>query len=143
MTSEESAPLAGTIAVVVGFGNPIGRAVAAALAEAGADVATASATLDGDEVMAAKRAARDIQKLGRRAFSQGWDVTLPTNVQVGLKQLIREIGHPTVLVYNADAPLAKPIEKVTDAELGRILQVNLAGAFYAARSFVLELPDGA
>lgn len=135
-------PLAGMVAVVVGFTNPVGLAVAQALAAQGADIAAASATLDGDEVMAAKRAARTVQRAGRRAFSQGWDVTLPTNVQVGLKQLIRELGHPTVLVYNADAALFSPIEKTSDAQFGRIHQVNLAGAFYAARSFVRELPDG-
>jgi NAD(P)-dependent dehydrogenase (short-subunit alcohol dehydrogenase family) len=135
-------PLAGTVALVVGFANPAGRAIASALAGAGADIAAASATLDGDEIMAAKRAAREAQQLGRRAFSQGWDVTLPTNAQVGLKQLIRELGHPAVLVFNADAELEKPLEKITDTELGRVLQVNLAGAFSASRSFVRELPAG-
>lgn len=135
--------LAGRLALVVGFGNALGARIAVALAEAGADVAVASATPDGDEVMAAKRAARDAAKLGRRAFAQGWDVTLPTNVQVGVKQLAKELGRPTVLVLNIDAPLARTFEKTSDSELGRVLQVNLAGAFYAARSFVRELPDEA
>ena len=134
--------LAGKKALVVGFGNPAGLALAMGLAEAGADVAVASATLDGDEIMAAKRAAKAIQKTGRASFSQGWDVTLPTNVQVGLKQLIREFGHPSILVYNADAVLAKPIETTTDAEFARVQQVNQNGAFYSARSFLRELPEG-
>ena len=86
--------LTGKRAVVVGFANPAGHAISLALAEAGADVAVASATLDGDEVMAAKRAAKEIAAAGRESYSQGWDVTLPTNVQVGLKQLIKEFGPP-------------------------------------------------
>jgi NAD(P)-dependent dehydrogenase (short-subunit alcohol dehydrogenase family) len=134
--------LAGKKAFVVGCANPAGRAIALALAEAGADVAIASASLEGDEVMAAKRVSKEVAKLGRQTFSQGWDVTLPGNVQVGLKQIIKEFGHPTILVFNADAPLAKPIEKVTDAEFGRTHQANLGGAFYASRSFVKELPEG-
>ena len=134
--------LSGKKALVVGFGNPAGLALAMGLAEAGADVAVASATLDGDEVMAAKRAAKAVQKAGRASFSQGWDVTLPTNVQVGLKQLIKEFGHPSILVYNADAVLAKPIETTTDAEFARVQQVNQNGAFYSARSFLRELPEG-
>lgn len=134
--------LSGKRALVVGFANPAGRAIALGLAEAGADVAAASSTLDGDEVMEAKRVAKAVAGMGRRSLAQGWDVTLPKNVQVGLKQVIKEFGSPTILVYNADAPLGKPIEKVTDAEFARVQAVNQSGAFYAARSFVREFPEG-
>lgn len=133
--------LNGKKALVVGFSNPGGRAMALALAEAGADVATASATLDGDEVMEAKRVARDVAAMGRDTFSQGWDVTLPRNVQVGLKQLIKEFGRPRVLIYNGDAPFSRPIARVTDAEFAHVQAVNQNGAFYAARSFVHDLDE--
>ncbi len=139
---KEGFDLAGKRALVVGFSNPAGRAIAEALAEAGADVATASATMDGDEVMEAKRASKAVTNLGRKSMAQGWDVTLPTNVQVGLKQIVKDFGKPSILVYNADAPLAKPIEKVTDAEFARVQAVNQSGAFYSARSFLRELPEG-
>jgi 3-oxoacyl-[acyl-carrier protein] reductase len=144
MTDWERKPgfdLAGKRALVIGFGNPAGLAVALALAEAGADVAVTSATLDGDEIMAAKRAARAIAGLGRQTMSQGWDVTLPGNVQVGIRQVAKEFGKPSIVVYNADAPLLKPLTKLTDAEIGQALQVNLAGALYTARSFARELPE--
>lgn len=134
--------LSGKRTLVVGFGNPAGRALSLALAEAGAHVAVASATLDGDEIMAAKRVSKEIAKLGRETFSQGWDVTLPTNVQVGMKQLGKEFGHVSVLIYNADYALNRPIEKTSDAEFARIQQVNLNGAYYSARTFVRELPEG-
>ena len=132
--------LSGKKALVVGTGNPLAREIALGFAECGADVAVASATLDGDEVMEAKRISKEVTKLGRASFAQGWDVSLPTNVQVGLKQLGKEFGQPTVLVYNADSVLAKPIEKTTDAEFARIQQVNMSGAFFAARSFLKEYP---
>ena len=139
----EGHDLTGRRALVVGFATPAGRAIALALAEAGADVAAASATMDGNEVMAAKRASRDVAKLGRASFSQGWDVTLPTNVQVGMRQLVKEFGVPDVLVCNADAPLAKPLTKTGDAEFARVQAVNLHGAFHAARSWARELGEGA
>lgn len=129
-------------ALVVGFANPSGHAIAVALAHAGADVAVASATMDGDEVMAAKRAGKAIADVGRKSISQGWDVTLPTNVQVGMRQVVKEFGAPSILVFNADLPLAKPITVTTDAEFARVQQVNQNGAFYAARSFLRELPEG-
>ncbi len=134
--------LSGKRALVIGCSNPAGRGIALGLAEAGADVAIASATMDGDEVMEAKRIAKAVEGLGRKALSHGWDVTLPTNVQVGLKQIIKDFGKPTILVYNADVPLAKPIEKISDSEFGRVQAVNQSGAFYTARSFLKEFPEG-
>ena len=134
--------LGGKRALVVGCASPAGRAIALAFAEAGADVAVASASLEGDEVMEAKRVARMVASAGRQTFSQGWDITLPGNVQVSLRQLVKEFGPPQILVVNADAPLIRRITKTTDAEFGRVHQANLGGAFYAARSFVRELPAG-
>lgn len=135
--------LAGKKALVVGTANPAGRSIALALAEAGADVAIASATMDGEEVMEAKRITKRVIEMGRQSFSQGWDVTLPTNVQVSLKQILKEFGQPTILVYNADAPFWKPFEKVTDSEYARVRSIIMDGAFYSSRSFVRELPDEA
>jgi 3-oxoacyl-[acyl-carrier protein] reductase len=134
--------LEGKRALVVGLCNPAGHAIAVALAEAGADVAAASATMDGDEVMAAKRASKAVAGLHRKTMSQGWDVTLPTNVQVGMRQIVKEFGAPHIVVFNADLPLAKPITATSDAEFARVQQVNQNGAFYTARSFVRELPEG-
>ena len=131
--------LTGKRALVVGCANPAGRAIALGLAEAGADVAIVSATLDGDEIMEAKRIAKKVEAEGRKSISQGWDVTLPTNVQVGLKRIGREFGKPSILVYNADASLAKPIEKTTE-RVRRIQAINQSGAFYSARSFLKEFP---
>lgn len=133
--------LSGKRALVVGCSNPAGRAIALGLAEAGADVAIVSSSLDGDEVMEAKRIAKSVEGMGRKANSQGWDVTLPTNIQVGLKQIGREFGKPTILVYNADAMLAKPIEKTSDSEFARIQAVNQSGGYYSARSFLKEFPE--
>lgn len=129
-------------ALVIGCSNPAGRAIALGLAEAGADVAIASATMDGDEVMEAKRAAKAVEALGRKSLAHGWDVTLPTNVQVGLKQIGKDFGKPSILVYNADQPLSKSIEKTTDSEFARVQAINQSGAFYAARSFLKEFPEG-
>lgn len=134
--------LSGKRALVVGCSNPSGRALALGLAEAGADVAIASATLDGEEVMEAKRIAKGVEALGRKALSHGWDVTLPTNVQVGFKQIAKDFGAPSILVYNADLALAKPIGKVTDSEFAKVQAVNQNGAFYSARTFLRELPEG-
>ncbi len=134
--------LTGKRALVIGFANPAGHAIAVAMAEAGADVAAASATMDGDEVMAAKRASKAVAELGRATLSHGWDVTLPTNVQVSFKQVQRDFGMPDIVVFNADAPLQKKITEVTDTEFGRVQAVNQNGAFYTTRTFLKERTAG-
>jgi len=134
--------LSGKKALVVGCSTPVGRAIALTYAEAGADVAIASATLDGDEVMEAKRIAKEVASAGRSSFSQGWDVTLPTNVQVGMRQLVKEWGTPSILVYAADHMLTKEFARTGDAEFAKVQAINLHGAYYAARSFVKEQPEG-
>ncbi len=134
--------LTGKRALVVGFTNPAGRAISMAFAEAGADVAVAATSLDGDEVMEAKRTAREIEKAGRKSISQAWDVTLPTNVQVSFRQLVKDFGHPTILAFNADYPFIAPVEKTSDAQLAKVFGVNLHGAYYTARTFIRDFPEG-
>jgi NAD(P)-dependent dehydrogenase (short-subunit alcohol dehydrogenase family) len=145
MADWERAPgfdLSGKRAVVVGLANPAGAGIAQALAEAGADVALAATSMDGDEVMAARRASKAIADLGRKTMYQAWDVVLPKNVQVSYRQLVKEFGAPSILVYNGDHMIAKPFDKVTDTEFARMQAVNTNGALYSARSFLHDLPEG-
>jgi 3-oxoacyl-[acyl-carrier protein] reductase len=134
--------LSGRRALVLGAANPAARAIALAFAEAGADVAIASASLDGDEVMEAKRISRAVTGMGRKSLAHAWDVSLPTNVQVSLRQVVKEFGAPSVLVYNAEHTAAGPLTKLSDGEFARLQNVNASGPLYAARSFLKELPEG-
>lgn len=135
----DSLALAGRKALVIGAGSPAGRAVAVALAEAGADVAVAASSLDGEEVMACRRARRAIEKLGRRSTEYAFDVTLGQNVQVSTRQVAKEMGGLDILVYAVSGALDRPTEKVTDAEWSRLLAINVSGAFYACRAALREM----
>jgi 3-oxoacyl-[acyl-carrier protein] reductase len=127
--------------VIIGATNPAIRPAAAALAERGIDIAIAAASMDGDEVMAAKRIARLVQQAGPRSMSQAWDVTLPQNIQVSLRQVVKELGAPDGMVYAVPAPGGKPMTKLTDAETIRAFELGLIGAFFATRSFLKELSE--
>ena len=131
--------LSGRRALVIGAGAPVGSAIALALAEAGADVAVATASLAGEEVMAARRVRRRIVALGRRSAEYAFDVTLGQNVQVSTRQVAKELGGLEIVVYAVDARLHKPIEQVSEADWQRVLNLNLSGAFYASRAAVREL----
>lgn len=133
--------LDGRRALVLGAGSPAGRAIAVALAQSGADVAVAAASLDGEEVMACRRVRRAIEGLGRRSAEYAFDVTLGQNVQVSTRQVAKEMGGLDILVYAVTQPLDRPVEKTTDAEWSRALAVNLSGAFFACRAAVREMQE--
>src|SRR2546421_652795 len=63
VVSDGRGVLAGRRALVLGAGAPAGSAVAVALARSGSDVAVAAGSLDGDEVMAVRRAKRAVEAL--------------------------------------------------------------------------------
>lgn len=134
--------LSGRKALVIGAGQSVGAAIAVGLAEAGADVAVAAASLDGAEVMAVRRARRRVEALGRRSAEYAFDVTLGQNVQVSTRQVAKELGGLHILVYAVDQWLVRPIERTSDAEWARVLAVNLSGAFYACRAAVREMAGG-
>jgi NAD(P)-dependent dehydrogenase (short-subunit alcohol dehydrogenase family) len=139
----DAVPLDGRKALVLGAGTPAGRAVAIALAEAGANVAVASSSLDGEEVMACRRTRRAIEKLGRRSVEYAFDVTLGQNVQVSTRQVAKEMGGLDILVWAVHAPFSGPSDKVSDSEWTRCLAVNLNGAFFACRAALREMaPHG-
>jgi NAD(P)-dependent dehydrogenase (short-subunit alcohol dehydrogenase family) len=134
--------LTGRRALVIGAGTPAGRTIALALAEAGADVAVAASSLDGEEVMACRRTRRAIEKLGRRSAEYAFDVTLGQNVQVSTRQVAKEMGGLDILVYAVWATLDRLADKITDAEWSRLVSVNFSGAFYACRAALREMLPG-
>jgi len=132
-------PLADKRALVLGAGSAAGRTIAVALATAGADVAVATASLDGDEVMAARRTRRAVEAAGRRSTEYAFDVTLGQNVQVSTRQVAKWLGGLDILVWAVSTPLARPADKITDAEWSRALAINLSGAFFACRAALREM----
>lgn len=121
--------LAGRVALVIGGGRGIGRAIALALAEAGADVIPASRTLSQVQSVA-----QEIEALGRRSLARSCDVSRLDQIQALLAQAREEFGKLHIVV-NAAAinPLWKRMEKVADDEWDQILNVNLRGAFLLSR----------
>ena len=103
--------------------------------------------MDGDEVMAVRRLSREITAMGRRSMELGVDMTIGTNVQVGMRQIAKEFGDIDVLVTAPDLALHKPADKITDSEWAKVMNINLSGVFYACRGagkemLARELPPG-
>ena len=129
--------LTGKKAMVIGAETPAGGALARAYAQAGADVALCALTAD-EAVMRARAVKRDIEAMGRKATEYVMDVMLGKNVQVTTRQVAKEMGGLDIVASAPDLFVAKPIEKTTDMELARVMQVNFSSQFFIVRTAAEE-----
>ncbi len=135
----EAFDLSGRNVLVMGGGWSVGRGIALAFAEAGADVAVTSATSDAEEALAVRRLSKEITAMGRRSLDLMVDMSIGTNVQVGARQVIKDFGDIDVLVAAPDLYLGKPADKTSDADWARVVNLNLGGVFYACRAIGKEM----
>lgn len=126
--------LSGRAAVVFGAADRLGRCLALALAEAGADVAVTSITKHGDEQLEVARLHDEIRDLGRRSIALSLDVTNARDVDETIGTAAADLGGFHLAVNNVDLVYARPATDVTDQEWSRVLAVNLTGVFLLCRA---------
>lgn len=131
---QERFSLEGKGALVIGASNSIGRAIAVALAEAGADVAVATTTRAKPEEVIANSCANEIWALDRRNFAQAIDASDESDVEALVSRVVSEFGRIDILVNAHDLPFAKPASEVERAEWQRVVDVCLGGPFLASKA---------
>src|SRR5947207_1100665 len=119
-------------ALVTGGSRGIGRAVALALAEEGADVAVNYVANEA----AAKDVAEHIGKIGRRAMLAQADVADYPDTFRMAQEVLREFGHLDILVNNAGINSDKTFVKMDHASWRKVLAINLDGVFNCTKVFV-------
>jgi NAD(P)-dependent dehydrogenase (short-subunit alcohol dehydrogenase family) len=113
--------LAGRVALVTGGSRGIGRAIAIALAEDGADVAV---NYRRDEA-AAKETVAAIEQLGRRARAYAAAVESPEEARRMVEAALADFGFVDILVNNAGiASRGQSVAKTDPAELERVVRVH-------------------
>ena len=121
--------LGGRVALVTGASRGLGRAIALALANAGADVALGLRDAKDDGGTAG-----DIEALGRQALPVAMDVRDLDQVRVAVDAVVERFGRLDILVNNAGVSPDDPAEDVTEANFDLTLGVNVKGVFFASQA---------
>jgi len=125
------ADLAGQTVLVTGASTGIGAAAAVALAEAGCDVGVHYYRSES----AAKRVARTIQQLGRRATIAKADITDPAQVKDVVRRFVKTFGRIDILFANAGGLIKRSsIARMPDRLWRRVIALNLDSVFYTVRA---------
>ena len=121
--------LAGKVALITGGNTGIGRAVALAYADEGADVAVAwiAREADGASLVA------EIERRGRRGLAVRCDVTVEADVRALVAAVRARFGRLDILVSNAGIQKAQPMVETSAEDWDRMLAVHLRGAFLCCR----------
>ena len=121
--------LAGKTAIVTADRRGWTPFLAAAMAEAGADVAVA-----GSERSDMREAASAVEAQGRTALAIATDVTSAAEVEAMVARVASELGRVDILVNNARAEFGKPFTEVTEAEWQTLMDFNVKSMFLCCRA---------
>ena len=126
--------LAGRTALVTGASRGLGRALAIALAEAGADVACASSRPDG-----AQATADCIRSMGRSAWTVNADLADRGALDAMAAEVERQVPSLDILVNNAGDIARHPAEKFPVEDWDRVLRTNLDAAWLLSQRFGAQM----
>ncbi|MFQ5913807.1 MAG: SDR family NAD(P)-dependent oxidoreductase [Nitrospinota bacterium] len=122
--------LEGRKAVVTGASSGIGKAIAAGLADAGADVVAA-----GRNGEALDASVKEIESLGRRGLAATVDVADEESVNAFRDKVKDSFGAIHILVNSAGVTVRKPILEMSLKEWDTVLRTNLTGCFLVSKAF--------
>lgn len=115
---------------VTGGARGIGKSVATAFAEAGADIAI----VDVDIAEAQKTAAELAENHGIQTLAIKTDVTKPEEVDAMVEQVVNTFGRLDVAFCNAGICMNIPAEEMTYDQWRKVLDINLTGVFLTAQA---------
>jgi NAD(P)-dependent dehydrogenase (short-subunit alcohol dehydrogenase family) len=116
--------LTGRVALVTGGSIGLGRQVAQALAEMGADVILCARKRERCE-----QAAKELEQVGVHALGLACDVTNPDQVQEVVQTALAQFRRIDILVNNAGISWGAPLEEMRLADWHKVVETNLTGTF--------------
>ena len=137
-TSPEPAPLADSMAgrcvIVTGASSGIGRALAIAFAQSGANVAFNYSGANAESCERAAEVAAELEARGVEVFAAACDVRDAAAATAFVEQARRRLGGLHVLVNNAGVGRDRALWRMTDEAWRDVVDTNLSGAFYFIRA---------
>ena len=121
----------GRVALVTGGANGIGRLLAEALAESGANVVLWD--VDGPALEVAKR---QLESRGFAVDVQLCDLTSAAQIEDAGRALLERHGHVDILVNNAGIVSGKSLLELSDRDIERTFDVNAIAPFRTVRAFL-------
>ena len=129
--------LEGKVAIVTGGSKGIGREIALAFAEAGADVVVCSRALDGQ----LEAVAEEIKKLGRRSLAIPTDITQKASIDNMVQRTADEFGAIDILVNNAGLLVVTPFLEHSEETWDQVIDTNLKGYFLCSQAVAKKMID--
>lgn len=129
------AQLEGKVALVTGASRGIGRAIAVALAEAGAHVAI---NYSGSE-QAAAEVAEQVRGFGKEALIIQANVGKYEQFESMVKQVIEQFGRIDILVNNAGITRDNLIMRMKEEEFDQVIETNLKGVFNGIKAVTRQM----
>ncbi len=112
---QKSKPLSGRVAVISGGAGTIGQGIARILRDAGAEVAITDLQFNS------------ASEAGSKFFSVQMDVTSEASVRDGFAKVVTKFGGVDIIIPNAGVALSAPIEKISEADAKRVMDINFHG----------------
>jgi NAD(P)-dependent dehydrogenase (short-subunit alcohol dehydrogenase family) len=129
--------LAGRVALVTGGSKGLGKAMARALAQAGADVVICSR--HEDELQAALKEILD--GTGRKGRYVVADMSRRDDVQRLARTALEHMGRVDILVNNAGTNRPQAIDQIADADWDAVLEINLSSVMALTRALVPQMKE--
>jgi NAD(P)-dependent dehydrogenase (short-subunit alcohol dehydrogenase family) len=120
--------LSGQVALVTGAARGLGRAIALALAGAGADVALGLRDPAADGGLAGA-----IERMGRRALPLQMDVTDLAQSRAAIDRAVSELGRLDILVNNAGGGIDAMALDATEADFDQVIALNVKSTFFLSQ----------
>ncbi|HNS57041.1 MAG TPA: glucose 1-dehydrogenase [Smithellaceae bacterium] len=126
--------LSGKVALVTGAGRGIGKAIALALAKAGADVCVTARTESQ-----INQTAEEIRQMGRRALAVPADATNAAAVASVVEKTVAELGGLQILVNNAGMEMPKTLMETSEEEYNTVMDTNVKSMFLFTKAACTHL----